>query len=82
MPTSPCHFDENEESFDEGLSDSGDLPEMRCPSCGATVTEDTQQCPDCGDWIIPQDPAGHGWRRWVFVAIILVMLYAVLKWTF
>jgi hypothetical protein len=82
MATSPGHFDEDEEPLDEDLSDSGDLPEMQCPSCGETVTEDTQQCPYCSNWIIPQDPARHGWRRWVFLAIILVMLYAVLKWTF
>lgn len=83
MSESPGHFDEDEGPLEEDLAeDEGDLREMRCPACGASVTEDTQQCPDCGDWIIPQDPARHNWRRWVFIAVVLIMLYAVLRWTF
>ncbi|MFQ5429609.1 MAG: hypothetical protein ACE5E1_04785 [Phycisphaerae bacterium] len=58
------------------------LPEMMCPNCRATVTEDTQKCPRCGDWITPVDPARGGPRRWIFVVVVLVMLYAILRWTF
>ncbi|MFH1418199.1 MAG: zinc ribbon domain-containing protein [Planctomycetota bacterium] len=62
--------------------DSADLGEMVCPSCGANVTEDTQKCPHCGDWITPEYPSRHNWRRWVFVAVVLLMLCAILRWTF
>lgn len=57
-----------------------DLPEMTCPSCRGPVTEDTQKCPHCGDWIIPEEQSRRGWPRWLFVAIVLVMLWALLRW--
>lgn len=57
-----------------------DLPEMFCPSCGAAVTEDTQKCPRCGDWIRPTESRGVPWRRWVFVGAVLLMLWALLRW--
>jgi hypothetical protein len=62
--------------------DGDDLPEMICPNCRGVVTEDTQKCPHCGDWIVAQSPSQGGWRRWLFVAVVLMMLYAVLRWTF
>lgn len=75
--------DDNDLPLEQDLdADSADLPEMDCPSCGGVVTEDTQKCPHCGDWIIPEDASRRGWRSWAFVAVVFVMLYAVLRWTF
>ena len=83
---SPCHHcseDDKDLPLEEDLDDgSDDLPEAACPSCGAVVTEDTQKCPRCGDWIVPADLSRRGWRQWVFVAVVLLMLYSVLRWTF
>ncbi len=62
--------------------EADDLPEMICPSCRGVVTEDTQKCPHCGDWIVSQAPSQRGWRRWTVVAVVLLMLYAILRWTF
>ncbi len=62
--------------------DSFSLAEMVCPCCKATVTEDTQKCPHCGDWITPEHPSKHSRRRWLFIAVVLLMLYAVIRWTF
>ena len=57
--------DEEEDSEDALLS---------CPSCGAAVHEDTQQCPHCGDWIIPVYPKGHTKQLvWALITIILVL---------
>ncbi|HVP10447.1 MAG TPA: hypothetical protein VMV94_04570 [Phycisphaerae bacterium] len=56
------------------------LGEMICPSCRGIVTEDTQKCPHCGDWITPEHASRHGWRRWVFVAAVLLTLWALLRW--
>ena len=84
MPSPADYFDDEtdlplEQDLDDG---GGDLPEMLCPSCRDVVTEDTQKCPHCGDWITPRDLSRHPWRRWVFVAAVLLMLWAILRWTF
>ncbi len=63
------------------LNDEDDeLPEMTCPSCRRLVTEDTEKCPYCGDWITPEPASRHGWPRWLLVAVVLLMLWAVLRW--
>lgn len=55
---------------------------MYCPECGAAVTEDTQKCPHCGDWITPVDRARFDWKRWFFVIAVLLMLMAMLRFLF
>ncbi len=66
--------------LEQDLNGSDDLAAMYCPSCGAEVTEDTQKCPRCGDWIVPTESRGLPWRRWVFVGAVLLMLWALLRW--
>lgn len=68
----------NHTSDDDVSEDADDLPEMMCPECRRAVTEDTQQCPHCGDWITPVDPAQGGWRRGIFLLAIVVMLLLTL----
>ncbi len=75
---------------DKDLPQPGDMDDdsvelrddMVCPSCGARVTEDTQKCPHCGDWITPRDPGRSGVKRWIFVVAVLLMLYAMLRFIF
>jgi len=47
------------------------------------VTEDTQKCPHCGDWITAVE-AGNASplraRRWVLIGAVLLMLLAM--WRF
>jgi uncharacterized paraquat-inducible protein A len=57
------------------VDDDGDPNDdmLVCPSCGAAVHEDTQQCPQCGDWITPVWPKSHS-RQWIWVlAAVLVI---------
>ncbi len=65
------------------LDSDDDLPEMMCPACGGGVTEDTQKCPHCGDWITAVE-ASEGTplrsRRWVLIVAVLLMLLAM--WRF
>ena len=58
--------------------DDAALPDMACPECGARVTEDTQKCPRCGDWITPIAPAS-GRRSWWLAIAVLLMLLAMLR---
>ena len=47
---------------------------LTCPSCRQPVHEETQQCPHCGDWIIPASSDSRSMRMiWVAVAVLLVV---------
>jgi len=67
-----------EQDMDDGEDDA--LPEMICPHCYGDVTEDTQKCPHCGDWITPTDPSKRRRGRWLFVVAVLLMLYAMFRY--
>ncbi len=58
--------------------DSGD-DLLVCPSCRAAVHEDTQRCPQCGDWITPVYPATR-WKRlgWTVAAVLAIALMLLL----
>ena len=70
------------EPDDEWIEDEGDPEDdvLACPSCRATVHEDTQQCPHCGDWITPVDPQ-HRSRRLVAVVVALLLILALIMLT-
>ncbi len=62
--------------------DWGDDPndtseELACPGCGASVYEETQKCPHCGDWITPHAAAARFpmWVRAVSVVVVFCFLY-------
>ena len=60
-----------DEEWVDDEEDSGD-DLLMCPSCRSRVHEDTQQCPHCGDWIIPVYPSQHSRRViWVVAAILV-----------
>ena len=67
---------------DEWVEDEGDEHDclLQCPSCHATVHEDTQQCQYCGDWIVPVYPR-HPLRKLVFVGCALLLVLALILLT-
>lgn len=67
---------------DEELAEDEDDSEddlLVCPSCRKPVHEETQQCPYCGDWIIPAYPQTP-WKRALWVAIALLLILALILW--
>ena len=78
--------DETEEEYGEGPGAARDAPlasdldqdenddydESICSACGATVSELTDKCPSCGEWIV------HGLRKqrrtWVITAVVIVLI--------
>lgn len=76
-PDAPLSSDLDDD--DDNVNDA--LPEMVCPNCGARVTEDTQKCPRCGDWITPVAPGG-GWKKWWLAVAVMLMLLAMLRLVF
>ncbi len=77
-------IDIDEYADEEWVDDEDDTGDdlLTCPACRQAVHEDTQQCPHCGDWIIPVDTSGS-WRRtaWI-VAVVLVILSFTLMTVF
>lgn len=68
--------DQDDDRLEEWVEDDGDVDDvwMMCPNCRTPVHEDTQQCPHCGDWIIPTDTPRHA-RRWIWaIAVGLLLL--------
>ncbi len=60
---------------DEWIEDEGDEDDvyLSCPFCHEDVHEDTQQCPSCGDWIIPVDPRQRTQKIiWAIAAMLII----------
>lgn len=73
------HPEPDEEEWVEEEEDAdGDL--LVCPSCHRSVHEETQQCPHCGDWIIPAYPESRG-GRFVWGVVVGLMIISLLMLT-
>jgi len=78
-PLEDWEFPEPDENEDEDVSET-----RACPSCGAEIYEDVEQCPACGEYVAVSDAAISGWPWW-FVALGLIGIVAViltLSWGF
>ena len=65
----------DEEWVEDDGPDEDDL--LACPSCGESVHEDAQQCPYCGDWIIPVYP-GEGRKKAIWLVAVAFVILAFL----
>jgi predicted nucleic acid-binding Zn ribbon protein len=74
--------DDRDDPLPEDMDDDDDdsLPMMSCPACRASIVEDTQQCPYCGEWIMPE--SGGRKRSVALYIAIAIMLGIVLLWIF
>ena len=68
----------DEEWVDDESQDEDDL--LACPSCGAHVHEETQQCPACGDWITPIATVG-GSSRLAWIVVVAVVIAGLIAMT-
>ena len=77
------HYDPDDpETYPHGLYDDDGLPTVPCPHCGEEVFEDSERCPECGQYISKEDApatpgAGKSGAWWV---LVLLALAAVLLW--
>ncbi len=58
--------DDYEEEWDDAYDDDdGESYVVPCPNCGTEVYEDAEQCPSCGEYIVPggANPL-TGWSPW------------------
>ena len=73
------HADEEwVDDHDSGNDSEDDL--LICPSCREEVHEDTQQCPYCGDWIIPVWP-GEGSKKTIWIIAVALIIISFLMMT-
>ena len=72
-------FDEYSE--EEWVEDEGSEEDdyLECPSCHQPVHEDTQQCPHCGEWIIPVYPGSRA-KRWIWAVVVVLVILSFLLW--
>ena len=70
-------YDDPDEEWTEEDENEDDVL-LVCPSCRQAVHEDTQQCPYCGDWIVPEYPSDPRKRFLWVVAAMLVILALIL----
>ncbi len=67
---------------DEWVDDEDDDPEddlLVCPACGEPVHEEAQQCPQCGEWIIPTYPEA-AWKRTVWIVVASLLILSMVLW--
>lgn len=85
-PWSPDDSDPGDDWSDDedGAEDDDDSDEnavVPCPKCGCDVYEDAEQCPLCGEWLLPDSSPFSGRSEWfAFVGIAgIVAVIAVLS---
>jgi len=62
-----------------GADEVDDSPTIACPSCGADVFEDAEQCPSCGHWLTDAErQATPRYSRAVIVVFYLAGVLAAL----
>lgn len=75
MRRRPLEDWEDPEPDDE---DEGEDDLYVCPSCGAAVYEDCEQCPQCGDYITPGSSLrSAGGSRWLVVAVVVMIALTI-----
>lgn len=74
-------YDQFDDDLEEWIEDDGVEDDvLACPSCHQAVHEDTQQCPHCGDWIVPIDPRDKS-RRSIWLVVVVLLVIALTMWT-
>ncbi len=69
--------DNPDEQWVDDADEDSETELLVCPQCGKSVYEETQQCPHCGDWIVPTYKNAHTKRGWL-IAIVLLLVFAIL----
>ena len=70
-------FDDDQNApLESDLNDDDSLDETVCPACSAIVSELTDKCPACGEWIV------HDWKKrrssWALTAVVLLAIICLL----
>jgi hypothetical protein len=70
--------DDWDDDSDEEWPDDDDSAEtVPCPSCGADIYEEAEQCPECGEYVVRDNSVLGGKPRWYIVLALLGILAVV-----
>ena len=58
-----------------------DYKVLACPHCGLEISELTERCPHCGDWIVAGGGGGST-RKPLTLIIAILLILALLLWIF
>lgn len=53
---------------------------MSCPSCGAEIYDESEQCPYCGEYVLTSASpfaSKPTWVQWLFVIIVIAIVLVV-----
>ncbi|MBI3098629.1 MAG: hypothetical protein HYY93_10365 [Planctomycetes bacterium] len=51
---------------------------LDCPACGASIYEEAERCPRCGEYATPGGSTGT--PRWIFWTAVLCLLAILFVW--
>lgn len=78
------HPDDIEYDPDEAEAEaefaSGDSPDVPCPYCGQTITEDHQRCPRCENYISKEDAPPTPKSSFVMIMLVVSLVAVLLFW--
>jgi predicted nucleic acid-binding Zn ribbon protein len=59
---------------------SGDSPEVPCPHCGTTITEDHLRCPRCENYITKEDAPPVPKSPFVMIMLVVSLVAVLMFW--
>ncbi len=66
--------DYDESDVDDGDDDDNGEHTVACPYCRRQIHEDSQRCPECGQYISEEDRPAASQRWWVIAGVVLGLL--------
>lgn len=72
----PDDFDDDFYDEEEDFGSEDELEMLPCPHCGADIFEESEQCPECGEYVTFSTSAWSG-RSWWWIALGLLGVVSV-----
>jgi predicted nucleic acid-binding Zn ribbon protein len=69
---------EDSETYPEGIYNDDGPPLVNCPYCNEEIAEDSQRCPECGNYLSKEDapPAERKSFTWMVLVVLVLLIVA------